>query len=77
MEPEDSPDTPLEQDIVGLPEDVAAIRAEIRPSSPRRTGKAIVLAVTSMEFMHSMIMTPSRFTLVRRRRKSAVELAAT
>lgn len=30
MEPEESPDTPLEQDIVGLPEDVAAIRAEIR-----------------------------------------------
>lgn len=30
MEPEESPDIPLEQDIVGLPEDVAAIRAEIR-----------------------------------------------
>lgn len=30
MEPEESPDTPLEQDIVGLPEDVAAIRSEIR-----------------------------------------------
>jgi len=30
MEPEESPDTPLEQDIVGLPEDVAAIRSELR-----------------------------------------------
>lgn len=30
METEDSLDTPLEQDILGLPEDVAAIRAEIR-----------------------------------------------
>lgn len=30
MEPEDSPETPLEQEIVGLPEDVAAIRTEIR-----------------------------------------------
>jgi hypothetical protein len=30
MEEEDLSDTPLEQDVLGLPEDVAAIRAEIR-----------------------------------------------
>jgi hypothetical protein len=36
MEPEESPDTPLEQDIVGLPEDVAAIRSEIRAFFAKR-----------------------------------------
>jgi hypothetical protein len=30
MQPEESPDTPLEKDIIGLPEDIAAIRSEIR-----------------------------------------------
>jgi hypothetical protein len=36
MEPEESPDTPLEQDIVGVPEDVAAIRSEIRSFFARK-----------------------------------------
>lgn len=36
MEPEESPDTPLEQDFAGVPEDVAAIRAEIRAFFSRK-----------------------------------------